>query len=182
MRATMRVIGLAGWSGAGKTTLVARLIGELRRRGHTVSTLKHAHHDFEVDRPGKDSYEHRAAGAAQVLVGSANRWALMTELRGAPEPGLRDLLRRLDPVDFVIVEGFKRAEFPKIEVYRADNGKPALFREVQGVRAVAADVAFADCPLPQVGLDDIAAIADLVERFAVPMDDLLGPPRAAESG
>ena len=126
----MRVIGLAGWSGAGKTTLLLKLIPELNRRGVSVSTLKHAHHAFEVDEPGKDSFEHRAAGAREVLVASERRWALMHELRGAPEPGLAELLRRLSPVDLVIVEGFKREAHPKIEVHRAANGKPFLFREL----------------------------------------------------
>ena len=117
----MRLIGLAGWSGAGKTTLVTRLIPCLAGRGIGVSTVKHAHHAFDVDAPGKDSYEHRRAGAAQVLVASANRWALMTELRGTPEPGLRDLLAHLSPVDLVLVEGFKRDLHPKIEIHRAAN-------------------------------------------------------------
>ena len=121
----MRVIGLAGWSGAGKTTLVLRLIPELERRGYSVSTLKHAHHDFDIDKPGKDSFEHRAAGAREVLVASANRLALMRELRGAPEPSLADLLRMLAPVDIVLIEGFKREAHAKIEVHRAVAGKPS---------------------------------------------------------
>ena len=104
----MRVIGLAGWSGAGKTTLLTRLIPRLHERGVGVSTVKHAHHEFDVDRPGKDSWLHRQAGAEQVMVASARRWALMVELRGAPEPDLGFLLSRLSPVDLVIVEGFKR--------------------------------------------------------------------------
>ena len=122
----MRIIGLAGWSGAGKTTLLTRLIPFLTGQGLRVATIKHAHHAFDVDVPGKDSYAHRQAGAAQVLVSSANRWALMTELRGAPEPQLPDLLARLDKADLVIVEGFKRDPHPKIEVFRAANGKPWL--------------------------------------------------------
>src|SRR4051812_13927869 len=115
----MRVIGFAGWSGAGKTTLLRRLIPVLVRRGLSVSTLKHAHHAFDIDQPGKDSWEHRQAGATEVLIGSANRWALMHELRGGPEPGLDDLLRRLSPVNLVLVEGFKRGSQAKIEVHRA---------------------------------------------------------------
>src|ERR1700749_182108 len=122
----MRVIGFAGWSGAGKTTLIARLIPERNRRGFSVSTVKHAHHDFDLDQPGKDSYEHRAAGAEDVLVASANRVALMRELRGAPEPSLADLLRLLKTVDLVLVEGFKRDPLPKIEIVRAANGKPPM--------------------------------------------------------
>jgi len=163
----MRLIGLAGWSGAGKTTLLARLIPELGRRGVSVSTLKHAHHAFDIDRPGKDSHTHRQAGARQVLVASAHRWALMTELRGAPEPALRDLLTRLDPVDLVIVEGFKRDSHPKIEVFRAANEKPWLCPDDPMIRAVAAD-APGPLGLPQTGLDDIAGVADLVLRHAAP--------------
>ena len=125
----MRAIGFAGWSGAGKTTLIVRLIPELNRRGLSVSTIKHAHHGFDLDQPGKDSYVHRAAGAHEVLVASANRLALMRELRGAPEPSLADLLRLLAPVDLVLVEGFKRDSLPKIEVHRAANGKPPIHPE-----------------------------------------------------
>ena len=118
----MRVIGLAGWSGAGKTTLLTRLIPVLKARGLAVSTIKHAHHGFDVDRPGKDSHEHRLAGATEVLVSSPLRWALMHELRGAPEPDLADLLPKLAPVDVVIVEGFRRSGLTKIEVHRVANG------------------------------------------------------------
>src|SRR6516225_1410055 len=125
----MKIFGLAGWSGSGKTTLMVKLLRELTRRGLTVSSIKHAHHGFDVDQPGKDSYEHRAAGAREVLVVSANRLALMRELRGAPEPSLADLLRLIAPVDLVLVEGFKRDPLPKIEVYRATNGKPLIHRQ-----------------------------------------------------
>jgi molybdopterin-guanine dinucleotide biosynthesis protein B len=163
----MRLIGLAGWSGAGKTTLLARLIPCLGARGHGVSTVKHAHHDFDVDQPGKDSHTHRQAGARQVLVASGRRWALMTELRGAPEPPLAELLARLSPVDLVLVEGFKRDHYPKIEVFRAANGKPWLHPEDSAIRAVVAD---APPPggLPWVPLDDVEAVADLVLRHAMP--------------
>src|SRR5579872_923776 len=123
----MRLIGFAGWSGAGKTTLVVKLIPELNRRGFRVSTIKHAHHNFDLDQPGKDSHAHRAAGAEEVLVTSANRVALMRELRGAPEPPLSELLRLLKPVDLVLVEGFKRDLYPKIEIFRMSNGKPPLY-------------------------------------------------------
>ena len=169
----MRIIGLAGWSGAGKTTLLTRLIPELRGRGLRVSTLKHAHHAFDIDRPGKDSYAHRSAGARQVLVASANRWALMTELRGAPEPKLAELLRRLDPVDLVIVEGFKRDAHPKLEVHRAANGKPWIHPEDPFVAAIAADVAPPGVALPWAHLDDIAAIAGLVLDKATPLEAFL---------
>jgi molybdopterin-guanine dinucleotide biosynthesis protein B len=169
----LRLIGLAGWSGAGKTTLMTRLIPELAARGASVSTLKHAHHAFDVDQPGKDSYVHRSAGARQVLVSSANRWALMTELRGAPEPSLAELLRRLDPVDLVIVEGFKRDAHPKLEVHRAANGKPWLHPEDPFIAAVASDVAPPERRLPWVQLDDIAAVTALVLSHAAPLEDFL---------
>lgn len=163
----MRLIGLAGWSGAGKTTLLAALIPWLKGEGLTVSTIKHAHHAFDVDQPGKDSHAHRLAGAEQVLVASANRWALMTELRGAPEPPLAELLAHLSPVDLVIVEGFKRDPLPKIEVHRAANAKPWLHPEDPAIRAVAADTAPPGA-LPHAALDDIPAIGALVLEHAAP--------------
>ena len=169
----MRAIGLAGWSGAGKTTLIVRLIPELNRRGFSVSTIKHAHHGFDVDRPGKDSYEHRAAGAYEVLVASANRLALMRELRGAPEPSLADLLRLIEPVDLVLIEGFKRDPFPKIEVYRAANGKPPLHPADQNIVALASDCATPPLGLPHASIDDIAAAADLVLAHARPVAEVL---------
>ena len=169
----MRVIGLAGWSGAGKTTLLTKLIPCLTRQGIGVSTVKHAHHVFDVDRPGKDSWMHREAGAQQVLVGSARRWALMTELRDAPEPGLGFLLSRLSPVDLVIVEGFKRDRHPKIEVHRAANGKSWLHPDDPAIRAVAADVAPPPAGhLPFVLLDDIAGVAELALRHAADVETL----------
>jgi molybdopterin-guanine dinucleotide biosynthesis protein B len=169
----MRLIGLAGWSGAGKTTLVTRLIPHLAGLGVSVSTLKHAHHAFDVDQPGKDSHAHRQAGARQVLVSSANRWALMTELRGAPEPPLPVLLRQLSPVDLVIVEGFKRDPHPKLEVHRGANGKPWLHPEDPAVVAIAADVpAPPGTTLPLVDLDDIPRIADLLLRHAARIEDI----------
>lgn len=164
-----RLIGLAGWSGAGKTTLLTRLIPELAARGVSVSTVKHAHHAFDVDQPGKDSHAHREAGARQVLVSSANRWALMTELRGAPEPPLRDLLAHLSPVDLVIVEGFKRDAHPKIEIHRGANGKPWLHPDDPAVVAVASDVPLPSDTLPRAHLDDVAGIADLVLAYAAPL-------------
>lgn len=169
----MRVIGIAGWSGAGKTTLLKRLIPELTGRGFSVSTLKHAHHAFDIDTPGKDSWEHRQAGATEVLVASANRFALMRELRGAPEPRLADLLGRLSPVDLVLVEGFKLAEHRKIEVFRSANGKPPLHPGDAGVVAIASDVPFPAAARPVVSLDDVAAIADLVLAHAEPAAGLV---------
>ncbi len=169
----MRAIGLAGWSGAGKTTLIVRLIPELNRRGFSVSTIKHAHHGFDVDQPGKDSYEHRAAGAHEVLVASANRLALMRELRGASEPSLADLLRLLEPVDLVLIEGFKRDPFPKIEVYRAANGKPPLHPADQNIVALVSDCVAPSAHLPHASIDDIAAAADLVLAHAAPVAAVL---------
>ncbi len=166
----MRIIGFAGWSGAGKTTLLARLIPLLVARGLRVSTLKHAHHRFDIDQPGKDSYAHRMAGSTEVLVSSANRFALIHELRGAPELGLQELLGKLSPVDLVLVEGFKRERHPKIEVFRAENAKPPLHPEDPMIRAIATDRAFADSALPQVGLDDIEAIATLAIELAEPAE------------
>src|SRR6202165_1043192 len=123
----MKVIGLAGWSGAGKTTLLTRVIPHLLREGLRVSVIKHAHHSFDVDVPGKDSWVHRQSGAVEVLVSSGQRWALMHELRGAPEPRLPELLRKMSPVDLVVVEGFKSEPHRKIEVDRNASGKPLLF-------------------------------------------------------
>lgn len=160
----MRVIGLAGWSGSGKTTLVTALIPVLVDRGLRVSTLKHAHHAFDVDRPGKDSHRHREAGAHEVMVGSATRWALMHELRGAPEPGLEALLARMSPVDLVIVEGFKRDHHPKIEVYRAAVGKPPLHPDDPHIVAVASDGPVPDAGVPHLDLNDAAGVADFIIR------------------
>jgi molybdopterin-guanine dinucleotide biosynthesis protein B len=167
----MKVIGFAGWSGAGKTTLLTRLIPHLIAKGFRVSTLKHAHHEFDVDVPGKDSWRHREAGAAEVLVSSGKRWALMHELRGADEPKLPELLARMSLVDLVIVEGFKREPHSKIEVYRAANGKPPLFPEDSHIVGLATDTAF-ETRLPTAQLDDIPAIASMALNHAVPIDDL----------
>lgn len=157
----MRLIGFAGWSGAGKTTLLQRLIPTLIGQGLTVSTLKHAHHAFDVDQPGKDSYVHREAGATEVLVASAARWALMHEHRGAPEPELSELLAHMTRVDIVLVEGFKRGMHRKIEVHRAANGKPFLHPGDHTIVALAADPPVM-VPIPAVALDDIDAVAALV--------------------
>ena len=167
----MKVIGFAGWSGAGKTTLLTRLIPHLIAKGLRVSTLKHAHHEFDVDVRGKDSWRHREAGAAEVLVSSGKRWALMHELRGADEPKLPEFLARMSPVDLVIVEGFKRERHPKIEVYRAANGKPPLFPDDSHVVGLATDTAF-ETRLPMAQLDDIPAIAAMALNHAVPIEDL----------
>jgi molybdopterin-guanine dinucleotide biosynthesis protein B len=160
----MKVLGLAGWSGAGKTTLLAKLIPALTARGITVSTMKHAHHAFDVDTPGKDSWVHRQAGATEVMVASDNRWALMHELRGAPEPSSRDLMRHMTPVDLLLIEGFKSEDHDKLEVYRAANGKPLLAGEDPHVVAVLSDAPVPQTELPVIDLNDIGAIADFVLR------------------
>jgi molybdopterin-guanine dinucleotide biosynthesis protein B len=165
----MRIIGIAGWSGAGKTTLLAKLIPRLTARGVRVSTVKHAHHAFDVDQPGKDSHTHRMAGATEVLVSSVNRWALVHELRGAAEPKLSDLLGKLAPVDLVIVEGFKHGAHPKLEIYRSAVGKPPLHTDDPHIVAVASDAPVPSARVPVVALDDVDAIADLVLAHAAPI-------------
>lgn len=165
----MKVYGVTGWKNTGKTGLVERLVAEIAARGLTVSTVKHAHHDTEIDHPGRDSYRHRQAGAQQVLVSSPARWALMHELRGAPEPALEDLLARLSPVDLVLIEGYKRAAHPKIEAHRLETGHPLLAPGNDSVRAVASDAATGDPALAAVGvpvlpLNDTAAIASFILR------------------
>ncbi|MBY0381518.1 MAG: molybdopterin-guanine dinucleotide biosynthesis protein B [Xanthobacteraceae bacterium] len=167
----MKVIGLAGWSGAGKTTLLSRLVPYLIEGGDRISVVKHAHHGFDIDKPGKDSWVHRQAGATEVLISSSQRWALMHELRGDDEPHLADLLAHMTRVDYIIIEGYKADHHPKIEVYRAGNGKPLIFPNDPRIVAIAADTAV-DTNLPHVNLDDIPAIAWLVRRFAVPLDEI----------
>jgi molybdopterin-guanine dinucleotide biosynthesis adapter protein len=161
----MRIFGLAGWSGSGKTTLLTALIPEFVSRGLSVSTLKHAHHAFDIDQPGKDSWRHRQAGAREVMVSSQHRWALMRELRGAPEPSFEDLVRRMSPVDLLLVEGFKRHPFPKIEVYRPSLGKPLLHPQDPLVVAVASDQRLPELPLPCLPLSDAPAIAAFVLAY-----------------
>ena len=160
----MKILGIAGWSGSGKTTLMTRLLPELIGAGLKVSTLKHAHHAFDIDRPGKDSYVHRMAGATEVMVGSANRWALMHELRGAPEPGMSELVGRMTPVDLLLVEGFKRDSHDKLEVFRRANGKPLLAPEDRHVVAVASDGPVPEVTRPVIDLNDVPAVARFVLR------------------
>ncbi|MEM6940293.1 MAG: molybdopterin-guanine dinucleotide biosynthesis protein B [Pseudomonadota bacterium] len=157
----MRVYGIVGWKNAGKTSLMERLVAEITGRGVTVSTVKHAHHSFDVDHPGKDSHRHRVAGAAEVLLASRNRVALMQELRGAPEPPLSELIARLSPVDLVLVEGYKRAAHPKVEVHRAEIGHPLIAPKDPRIRAVASDTAIQTKRL-QFDLNDTAAIANFI--------------------
>jgi molybdopterin-guanine dinucleotide biosynthesis protein B len=168
----MKVIGLSGWSGAGKTTLLTRVIPYFLGRGLRVSVIKHAHHEFDVDVPGKDSWVHRQSGATEVLVSSTRRWALMHELRGADEPRLPELLAKMSSVDLVIVEGFKREPLRKIEVHRLANNKPLLFPDDPGIVGIATDVAVATT-LPTAHLDDIEAVAALLQRSAMSVEDVL---------
>jgi molybdopterin-guanine dinucleotide biosynthesis protein B len=169
----MRVIGLAGWSGAGKTTLLTRVIPRLVERGLTVSTVKHAHHRFDVDHPGKDSYAHRTAGATEVLVSSAARFALMHELRGEREPELALLLGKLAPVDLVVVEGFKREPHPKLEVYRAVVGKPCLYLDDPDIVAIASDRLAPEAPIPSMLLEDVKTIVDFLLEQAIPIEEAI---------
>ena len=157
----MRLFGVVGWKNAGKTGLMERLVAEITARGFTVSTVKHAHHSFDVDHPGKDSYRHRAAGASEVLLASRQRVALMQELRGAEEPSLEDLLARLSPVDLVLVEGYKRDTHPKVEAHRAETGNPLIAPDDATIRAVASDVPLT-LDRPVFDLNDTRAIADFV--------------------
>ncbi len=178
----MKVIGIAGWSGAGKTTLIAKVIPVLMARGLCVSTIKHAHHNFDIDKPGKDSYVHREAGATEVLVVSGRRWALMHELRGgdaADAPDLSDLLTRLSPVDLVIVEGFKRGGLAKIEVHRADNAKPFLHPTDPHITALASDAPPLFPSVPHIALNDIAGVADHMLISALPLEVAILRLRAA---
>jgi molybdopterin-guanine dinucleotide biosynthesis protein MobB len=174
-----RIIGLAGWSGSGKTTLLINVIPRLVARGLKISTVKHAHHNFDIDKPGKDSHSHRIAGATEVLVGSANRWALVHELRGQIEPGLRELLAKLSPVDLVIIEGYKREPHPKLEVYRAAVGKPLMQPDDPQIVAIAADTPLPSARVPVLSLDDIEGIAELLLKHAVVISTLTSPTEGA---
>jgi molybdopterin-guanine dinucleotide biosynthesis protein B len=177
-----RVLGVVGWGGSGKTTLLKKLLPLLVARGLRVVTLKHAHHDFDVDIPGKDSWEHRKAGASEVVVCSARRWAHVRELGGAPEPSLGELLRLPGPCDLILVEGFKRYPHSKVEVFRPALGKPALHIDDASICAVATDAALTGKHPPAVDLNDAEAVACVVLERAEPLAAVLGlldasPPR-----
>jgi molybdopterin-guanine dinucleotide biosynthesis protein B len=178
----MRIIGLAGWSGSGKTTLLAKIIPRLVARGLTVSTVKHAHHNFDVDTPGKDSHVHRMAGATEVLVGSARRWALMHELRDEPEPSVCDLLPKMSPVDLVLIEGFKAAQHTRIEVYRHDVGKPPLHPHNPQIAGIVSDTPFPEAGRPVVHIDDIDGVVALVLAKAERLDAMLARVREPAAG
>ncbi len=172
----MRVIGLAGWSGSGKTTLVTKVIPVLVGRGLKIATVKHAHHDFDTDQPGTDSWLHRAAGASEVAVVSSRRWAIVHELGGEDEPPLIEMLEKLSPVDIVIVEGFKRHAHPNLEVYRAAVGRPLLHPDDDCIVAIATDAPMPQAQVPVVMLDDIEAIANVLQAEALPREQI-GPAR-----
>jgi molybdopterin-guanine dinucleotide biosynthesis protein B len=168
----MRIFGFAGWSGSGKTTLIEQLIPRLVARGLRLALVKHAHHQFDVDQPGKDSFRHRAAGCTEVLVTSASRWALMHELRGDAELTLAGALARLSPCDLVLVEGYKRSTIPKLEIHRVDLGKPLLLPGDPHIVGLATDRPewFAERPVPVFTLDAYDALATFVEARAVAAD------------
>ena len=157
----MKIFGFAGWSGSGKTTLIEKLIPRFVQRGLKVSLIKHAHHSFDVDQPGKDSYRHRHAGAAEILVTSSRRWVLMHELRGAAEPSFDEQVRHISPCDLLIVEGFKHAPIPKLEVWRAVTGEPLLHLNDPHIVAIASD-AKVETKLPWLDLNDDAGIAHFI--------------------
>jgi molybdopterin-guanine dinucleotide biosynthesis protein B len=175
----MRIIGLAGWSGSGKTTLIKKLIPSLIARGSSVSTLKHAHHGFDLDQPGKDSFFHRAAGATEVIISSARRWAILHELREEPEWDLPALVAKMSPVDLVLVEGFKRDAFPKLEIHRAANGKPLIHPDDPHIVAIAADIALPQAKIPVIDLNNVEAIADLLLKNAAPVAAINAAARGA---
>jgi len=158
----MKIFGLAGWSGSGKTTLAVRLLPELISRGYAVSTLKHAHHDFDIDKPGKDSYEHRHAGATEVMVTSVRRWALMHENRGEPEPGFEEIAAHMAPVDLLLIEGFKHHAHPKLEVHRPATGQDLLCRDDPNIVAVASDAPLPGVAVPVLDLNNVSGIADFI--------------------
>lgn len=164
----MKIFGLVGWSGSGKTTLVARLLPELIGRGFKVSTMKHTHHNFDIDKKGKDSFEHRMAGATEVLITGTRRWALLHENRDVPEPSIEELLDRMEDVDLVLIEGFKSHLHQKMEVFRPGVGKPLLATDDPSIVAVASDASASDLPgladktLALLDLDDVKAVADFI--------------------
>lgn len=173
----MKVFGFAGWSGSGKTTLIEQLIPQLRASGLVVSLVKHAHHEFDIDQPGKDSFRHRQAGCQEVLITSDARWALMHELRGAPELSLDEALSRLSPCDLALVEGFKTAPISKLEVYRASVGKPVLHSRDGNIVAVATDSPLRT-ELPVFDLKDVVSIAAFITVHAGLPGRTETPPKA----
>jgi molybdopterin-guanine dinucleotide biosynthesis adapter protein len=161
----MKVFGFAGYSGSGKTTLIEKVIPLLKSAGLTVSLIKHAHHSFDIDKPGKDSYRHREAGAQEVLIASSQRWVLMHELRDEVEPSLADLLTQFSHCDLVLVEGYKFSDVPKIEIFRTEAGKPRLDAKTHNIVAVAASQPVDDDPLIQLDLNAPQTVADFIVRY-----------------
>ena len=163
MTTSPRIFGISGWKNSGKTGLAVRLVAEFTRRGYRISTIKHAHHDFDIDKVGADSYRHREAGAHEVALVSGTRYAIMHELRGAAEPGFEDILGRLGPCDLVLIEGYKREPVPKIEARRLEaRSREPLAPSDPHIVAIAADHPVEDSPLPVFDLDDTMAIADFI--------------------
>ena len=169
----MRIIGLAGWSGSGKTTLITKVLPVLIGRGLKVSTLKHAHHGFDLDKPGKDSFMHRASGATEVIISSERRWAVLHVLRGEEEWDLPALLSKASPVDLILVEGFKREPFPKLEIFRKENGKPLLNPDDPHIIAVASDAPVSEAKVPVIDLNNIQVVADILFKHAVSIDQVV---------
>ena len=167
----MQVFGFAGWSGSGKTTLIEQLIPRFVAAGLAVALVKHAHHEFDIDRPGKDSYRHRLAGCQEVLITSPARWAMIHELRDAPELTLDDAIARLSPCDLVLVEGFKAAPIPKLEIYRDSVGKPVLHTSDPNILAIATDATL-EFAVPRFALDDVGGMAAFIRSHGKPLDAL----------
>lgn len=161
----MKIFGIVGWSGSGKTELLVKLLPELRQRGFKVSTMKHTHHNFDMDKPGKDSYRHREAGAEEVMIASGSRWALVHELRDEPEPDMDFLISQMNPVDLLLIEGFKRNKHPKMEVSRPVTGKSLIAADDDTIVAVASDEDIVGVDVPLLDLDDVSAIADYIIEF-----------------
>jgi molybdopterin-guanine dinucleotide biosynthesis protein B len=160
----MKIMGIVGWSGSGKTSLLVELLPLLRKQGFQVSTMKHAHHRFDVDKPGKDSFRHREAGASEVLVVTSSRWVLMHESREEPEPAIETLIERMTPVDLLLIEGFKTHHHPKLEIHRASEGKPLLCPDDPEIVAVASDAPLPELKIPLLDLNDPGAIAGFILR------------------
>jgi molybdopterin-guanine dinucleotide biosynthesis adapter protein len=158
----MKVMGIVGWSGSGKTSLMVNLLPIISRGGISVSTMKHAHHRFDVDKPGKDSFRHREAGASEVLVVTSSRWVLMHESREEPEPSIESLIERMTPVDLLLIEGFKTHHHPKLEIHRDSEGKPLLCQDDPEIVAVASDAPLPDLKVPRLDLNDPMAIAEFI--------------------
>ena len=158
----MNIFGVIGWKDSGKTGLMERLVSEMTNRGFKISTLKHAHHSFDIDHQGRDSFRHRQAGASEVMLSSNNRWALMHELRGEPEPSFAELIAMMKPVDLILVEGFKKEQHSKLECHRAENNENFIYQSDNSVRLIASDVPIDNASIPNIDLNDTIGIADFI--------------------